>query len=110
VITDLKLWQKCEDFIDYFYPIVDRFPKSEKFALCSQIKNVCYEIMHIIVETNKSQSKKSGWFKADVKLEILRWFVRHSHKRGYLSGKSLEVAAKRLDEIGRIIGGLIKGI
>jgi hypothetical protein len=50
-----------------------------------------------------------GWYDIDVELKVLRGYVRRSRKRGsrYLSKKSYEAACKHLNEIGRIIGGLI---
>jgi hypothetical protein len=37
-VENLKLFQKFEDFIDYFEPIVERFPAYEKQVLCAAIK------------------------------------------------------------------------
>lgn len=103
------LWQKMEDFVDWLFPIVDRFPKHEKFALCSQIKNTCYGILQQIIRTNKSKQKLSGLYEIDTQLEYLRWVLRYSHRRKYLSHHSYETAGKKVAEIGRIIGGLLKG-
>lgn len=104
------LWQKAEDFAEYLFPIIDRFPKHEKFALCSQIKNTCYEILKLIIRTNKSRQKTPGLYEIDTQLEMLRWLIRHSLRRKYLSHQSYETAAKMVDELGRIIGGLLKGV
>jgi len=103
------LWQKLEDFVEWFFPIVDRFPKHEKFALCSQIKNTCYDILLKTIRTNKSKQKLSGLYEIDNQLDILRWLIRHSHRRKYLSHHSYETASKMVAEIGRIVGGLLKG-
>lgn len=104
------LWQKLEDFVEYLFPIVDRYPKYEKFALCTQIKNTCYEILKLTIRTNKSKQKLPGLYEIDTQLEMLRWYLRHSYKRKYLSNHSYETAAKKVAEIGRIVGGLIKGV
>ncbi|GHU65116.1 hypothetical protein FACS189447_03490 [Spirochaetia bacterium] len=109
MLKDFILWQKAEDLVEYLFPIVDRFPKHEKFALCSEIKNLCYDMMKGIIRTNKMRNKTQGIYELDTQIEMLRWFVRHSHKRRYLADRSYETTAKKVDEIGRIIGGLIKG-
>jgi len=103
------LWQKAEDFVEYIFPVLDRFPKYEKFALTSQIKNMCYTILKQIIRTNKLKHKIQGLYEIDVQLEMLRWLIRHSHRRKYLSHRSYETAARMVNEIGRIVGGLIKG-
>jgi len=108
-VENLVLFQKFEDFIDYFEPIVERFPAFERYALRTQIKNCMYRIYEMIIRTNSSRNKIQGWYDIDVELKILRGYVRRSRKRGsrYLSKKSYETASKHLSEIGRLIGGLI---
>ena len=95
--------------MEWFFPVLDRFPKFEKFALTTQIKNACYDILKQIIRTNKSRSKAAGLYEIDTQLEMLRWMIRHSHRRKYLNHRSYETAARMVDELGRIVGGLIKG-
>jgi len=109
MLKDFVLWQKTEDFVGYLFPIIERYPKHEKFALCSQIKNVCYEIMRDIIKVNKSRNKAPIFYDIDTSLEFLRWLLRHSHERKYLAHQSYETTGKKVNEIGRIIGGLLKG-
>jgi hypothetical protein len=109
-VENLKLFQRFEDFIDYFEPIIERFPAYERYALCTHIKDCMYRIYERIIRTNASKNKTPGWYDIDIDLKILRGFVRRSRKRGsrYLSIKSYETACKRLSEIGKLLGGLIK--
>ena len=109
-VENLKLFQKFEDFIDYLEPILERFPAYERYALCTHIRDCMYRIYEKIIRTNASKNKIPGWYDIDVELKILRGFVRRSRKRGsrYLSIKSYETASKRLSEIGKLLGGLIK--
>jgi len=108
-VENLVLFQKFEDFIDYFEPIVERFPSFERYALRTQIKTCMYRIYEMIIRTNSSRNKMQGWYDIDVELKVLRGYIRRSRKRGsrYLSKKSYETACKLLAEIGRINGGLI---
>lgn len=109
-VANLALFQKFVDFMDYFEPIVNRFPSYEKNSLCMNIQNCMFRIMEKIIRTNKSTNKVAGWYDIDTELEILRAYIHRSRKRGskYLSIRSYETAAKQLSEVGRIIGGLIK--
>jgi hypothetical protein len=108
-VDNLLLYQRFDDFMNYFIPIIDRFPKTEKFALVSQIKNLMYDMIKEIIRTNKKRDKLAGWYEFDVSLEMLRFFIRHARRRKFLSPKSYETAVKKLAEVGRIVGGLIKG-
>lgn len=102
------LTQKLTDFTDWLFPAVDKFPRAEKFALCSQIKNSVYEIMRLSIRAQKARNKLQMLYAADVELEMLRMLLRHAHTRKYLSCKKYELSAIRLGEIGKIMGGLIR--
>jgi len=92
----------------YFFPVVERFPKHEKFVLQSTIKNCVLDIARKIIKANKIQNKKPILYDIDVMLEELRLMIRFSHQRKYLSNKKYEHAIKLLNEIGRLLGGWIK--
>ena len=109
-VETFKLFQKVDDFVNWLFPILDRFPKTEKLALVSQMKNLSYEMLKTIIKTNKSAAKKAGWYEVDVQLEMMRFFLRHARTRKYLAPRSYETAARNVAEIGRIIGGLLKGV
>ena len=111
-VENLLLFQKFESFIKYFEPIIERFPRYEHFALCTDIKQVLHRTIELIIVTNRSRNKLSGLYNIDTQLEILRFYVRYSYSKGskYLSFHSYETAEKKLTEIGCILGGLIKKI
>jgi four helix bundle protein len=104
MLADFIFYQKFNDFCDYLFPIVDRFPHREKFALCTQIKNTCYAIMQNIIDVHRAKSKYTLLYKIDGQLAFLRWLLRHSHERGYLAHHSFETSGKLVDELGRILG------
>jgi len=107
-LEKLVLYQKLNDLADWLFPIVDRFPRAEKFVLCTQIKNSVYTLMRFTIRAQKSRDKLRWLYEVDIELEILRSLVRHAHFRKYLSHKKYEIVSKMLSEIGRILGGLIK--
>lgn len=109
-VENLILFRKFEDFILYFEPIVERFPHREHFALQTDIKRCMHRIAELIIVTNKSSRKLEGWHKVDTELEMLRFYIRLSYKKGssYLSFHGYETAEKKISEIGKILGGLIK--
>jgi four helix bundle protein len=107
MLADFIFFQKFNDFIDYMFPIVDRFPNKEKFALCGQIKNHCYAIAQNIIDAHRAKSKYALYYKLDGQLEFLRWLLRHAHGRGFLAHRSFETSAKMVDELGKILGRLI---
>ena len=109
-MQNLKIYQKIYDFALYMFPIIDKFPKREKFALSTQIKNVILDLERLTIKANKSRNKKSFLYELDVKLEELRFLLRFSSDRRYLSRKSLAHATERITEIGKLLGGWIKSL
>jgi len=107
-MQNLIIYQKVYDLMLYLFPIVDRFPKFEKFVLCTQIKNCVLEIARTIIRANKSRNKRSILYNIDVSIEEFRLLIRFSHDRKYLSHKSYEETSKRINEIGRLLGGWMK--
>lgn len=109
-MENLKVYQKMYDFAIYVFPIVDRFPRQEKFALCTNIKNAVLEIVRLIIRANKSYNKKPIIHDVDTRLEELKFLLRFAHNRKYLSHKSYCHSAELLSEIGKMIGGWLKNV
>src|SRR5207302_733564 len=47
---DLLVWQKGMDFVDRCYELTDRFPRSERFNLCSQLQRAAVSVPANIAE------------------------------------------------------------
>jgi len=108
-VWNLLLFQKFYDFDVYFEPVIERFPAFEKSAWCAQIKNTLIDTIKLILITNKARDKMPGWYKVDTNLELLKIYIRRMRQKKYLSTRTYETAVKRLAEIGKILGGLIRG-
>jgi len=109
-MEDLKVLQKTYDMIHYGYVCLRQFPKSEKFALAREIKQVMAGMLRLIIQANKRYYKKTTLQDIDVELATLRTYVRLSKDMGFLPFNKYENWAKMLDEIGKMLGGWIKSI
>jgi len=109
-MENLVIYQKVYDLMIYLFPIIDRFPKYEKFVLCTQVKNCIIDIARRIIRANKSRSKRPLLYDIDVSIEELRMLIRFSHDRKYLFHNSYAETSKRINEIGRLLGGWMKSL
>lgn len=109
-MQDFKILQKTYDMIIYGNICLKQFPKSEKYALASDIKKSMYNLLKLIVETNKKYYKKTTLQQIDVELEVLRTFIRLAADPNlrYIHLNKYENWAKLLNEIGKMLGGWIK--
>jgi four helix bundle protein len=108
MLEKLTLYQKVYDFLLYIYPVLAKMPKFEKFALQTQIKNCVIDIQRYVIRANKSTSKKTHLYSADVLLQELKMLIRLAHDLRYIPPKQYETASGKIAEIGRLLGGLIK--
>lgn len=138
----LVLYQKIYDFLLYIYPVINQYPRFEKFALQTQTKNCVLDMLRLTIRANKSTTGKvSKLYEVDALLEELRALFRLANdlsegqklpepmtnkqvtesskpenKGGkvkrtlYISKRRYEIVSRKLDEIGRLLGGLIKHV
>jgi len=108
MLSDFKLFQDTYDFILWLWPTISRFPKSEKYVLGEKLKQTTISLIRNIVAFNNTDFDKKKYLNdANIDLEELRVFIRLSKDLKILDFKKYEVASKQLDEIGKLLGGLI---
>lgn len=106
MLQDLKLYKETYNFLLYIYPEIKKFPKSDKYTLGEDIKKTTISLLTNIIFFSKH--KIACLNKADKDLELLRLYVRLSFDLKIISFKKYEVISKKLNDIGNLLGGLIK--
>lgn len=107
----LVIYQKFTNLIYYSKNLLNKFPKSERFDLCNDIKNLLYEDLKNIVFAWKayaSQEKLKYLREIDVNLVVLKSMVTISYKYQYISQKNYMVWNDKISEIGKLVGSWIK--
>ena len=115
------LYIKMVDLGKILHLYLNHFPKYEKYCLCSSIRSNYYEIYDILIEVAKRYHKKTSLTNLDISHEQLRMKLLLAKELGYFTFKngiktrSKKIEARRylyisglIDEIGRIIGSLLK--
>lgn len=107
--STLAVQQKVIDMMEFAFPVLDGFPKSQKFSFVQDLKKIMDEILGLVITVNKKYAKLSTLEKLDVAVGKLKVYVRISYSLGYLKGESKYMTwAEYLVEIGRMVGGWIK--
>jgi four helix bundle protein len=107
-MDDLIIKQKCEDMIRYGYVALRQFPKFERHVLSQEIRLTMWAILRLIIVCNKRYYKKTTLQELDAECDVLRSQVRMAMQLEYLSFHKYDVWSKKLDELGRMVGGWIK--
>ena len=96
--------------IQYGYQAVKQFPRSEKYTFAAEIKETMIRLLRLIISANKKYHKKTTARKLDTELELLTNYIRLARDLEFLSFRKYEIWSKKLDEIGKLIGGWIKSV
>lgn len=105
---DLKLVQKSYDLCQWMFAHTNKFPKSHRFSIAVRIENLFLDLLEAVSLAEYRRNKLPLLQKADEQLFRLRLLVRLSHAMKFINTNSYEFAAQGLNELGRILGGLIK--
>lgn len=107
---DFKVLQKVQDMMIYGYPLLEQFPKAVKFSLAQDIRNSMNDLLRLTIEEEKRTSKRTTLEHMDVENEKLKYLLRVSMELKYLSRHHYGVWEKKIVEIGKMIGGLLKSV
>lgn len=92
-------------FNRWLIPTVDRFPRRQKFLLGDRIQTTALTALERLTEATFTRSRGRLLERTNIDLDKLRLLIRLSKDLGYLDTRRYEHAARRLDEVGRLIGG-----
>ncbi len=84
------------------------YPAEQRFYLCLEIQQLVGEIADHAIRMRKGYGQKSTLERMDIAIEKLRWKIRESEKRNYISLDRKYKWMKLVDEIGAMVGGWIK--
>ena len=100
------LFVKTYEFLLWLIPLTLKFPKAQRFLLAERLSGMAldfYDLIIAAVQQPQGQAQKLD--EADRLLTQIRLYVRLSHDLECLSLGQFEHAARKMDELGRLIGG-----
>ncbi len=110
---DIIAWQKSHQFVLSVYTLTKRFPADERYGLTSQLRRAAVSITANIVEGYTRASKRHFAHHLDIarcSLEECKYYFVLGHDLGYIDRERFEQHYEELNEIGRLIFGLIRSL
>jgi four helix bundle protein len=107
---ELKILQKIFDMMEYGYGALAQYPKSEKFALVTDIKRSMDTMLERTIEAQKKYYKKTTLQDLDVEIMKLKAYLRLSLNLKFLPMKKYEIWSGKVVEIGKMLGGWLKSV
>jgi S23 ribosomal protein. len=105
---DLIIFEKMYEFNLWLFPVVQNFPKQQRFVLGQRIQNTALSITVRIINANSQKNKQPHLKHISVELDTLRVLVRLAKDLRFLNMKQYQHANTHMAEIGRLLGGWIK--
>jgi len=109
----LKVWQLGMDLVVDIYKHTRRFSETEKFGLISQMRRCAVSIPSNIAEGASRNSQKefiNFLYISLGSLSELDTQVEVSHRVNYLNDDDTKFIMMKMDEVGRLLSGLIRSI
>jgi len=105
--TKLLIFQKTYDFTLWFYPIINRIPKSHRLVLGRQMEELTLTLLILIIKANKARDHKRLEIQRQISDEIdcLRILIRLTKDLRFMSITQYQHAVKKLNEIGKMLYG-----
>jgi four helix bundle protein len=107
---ELKVWQKSVEFVDYGYNLINKFPKEEIYGLSSQLRRALVSVPSNIAEgsARKSDIEFIRYLNiANASLSEVDTQLYIAEMRKYITKEQAKEAYAKLNEIGKMINGLI---
>lgn len=108
--NELKLIPFYEEYMLYIIPVLNYLPRTEKFSIGTDFKQVMYSCLEDILFINKLEKSHRLIYlnKIDAKLNTQRIMLRVMKKFQWIDIKKFNITMEKIYELGKILGGLIK--
>lgn len=102
---------KTEDLLLYAIPIIGKFPRDQKFVLGDRIELKLLDVQEdLIAAYYGREHRRERLRRANVRVETVRTLVRLAYNLRLFNAKRYEIFSRKLDEVGRMIGGWEKSL
>lgn len=108
-IYELEVFKRTEELLNKIYSVLVNYPKSEKFALCQEIKQNFYKLLVNISLGNSVKSRRRTYLQeADGYLQTIKVLMRLSLRRKYISKGFYRDVDTELTVINKMLSAYIK--
>lgn len=109
-MNESPLFVRTYDFLLWFIPHVQKFPRIYRFTLSERLQRLALDFQDTIIAAGKSNStqRKNHLQSADIQLEQLRIWIRFARDNNLFTVRQYEHSARLIAEIGRLLGAWLK--
>jgi hypothetical protein len=101
----IKIFQVAYILTVEIHKVASKFGKKHRYTLGEKIKNLCSDMLDMIVVANAATEKQESLKMIDAQLEKIRIQLRIVYDLRIISAGLLGILNKRIEEVGRQLGG-----
>ena len=111
-MSGFVLFDKMTKVLEYGYIALKQFPKTDKYVLAADLRGQMFNVLRFIIKANKAKENKRLELigNVDVELDLLRIQIELARDLKLLPFKKYGVWIKKVDEVGRLIGGWLRSL
>lgn len=106
--TKENVLTKTDDFIKWFLPKIEKFPRNYKFLFGDRLVTMQLNLLEHLIEAYYQKDKIASLRAANLEIEKLRRMMQICMELRFISLSQLEFATRALNEIGGMTGGWLK--
>lgn len=99
------IFSKTYDFVAWLIPLTVKFPRRQRFVMAAALQREALRFQELLIEAAHQRSPAAQLLAADSELDKLRTHLRLSLDLQLIEPGQYQHAARRLVEIGKLLGG-----
>jgi hypothetical protein len=105
--NDLVIFQKVYDLTLWTYPMVNKFPKSQRFVLGQRIENLLIFELRTIIQANKERglAREEHTRQISDALDELFVMIRLAKDLRFVSIRKYGIFSEKANEVGKLLHG-----
>jgi len=102
---ELVVIQKLYDYLVWVSPIINRLPRDKKYTIGDRLLNRLYDVLEDLIKAKyRSRNKLELLERANVGLEIVRFYQRLILSDNLWDRKRYQFASKSVNDMGKLLG------
>jgi hypothetical protein len=106
---ELVVITKTYDLILWSCHHTGKFPRNHRFVLGEHLERNLYDLLETLIRAKYTRQRQPLLEQANLLLEVLRFQIRLAKDLQCFKVESYGFASRAIDEIGKLVGGWLKG-
>lgn len=108
-VKEFEVRKRYQDFLCWLFPLLARFPKTQKFVLGEKIGKLALEILEslVVLQYIPSAARQGLLKELNLKLEIFRSLMYLAYQLKLIGKKGFLFQESKVNEVGRMAYGFV---